>query len=359
MSHERGTYPIDVWDGLSKNQQRQTRHDEIVPNPEDWNRITSEVIVTQEHTSFVTTEGRVEIKSLPGSDLKTLQDHINSTSSSGRIVGGTVTDAGGSRINITAGVGLIRDLTTERADLFHFNWPEVLGIPVPLNTTTWVVVKFRGTLSPQFALNFNADTITHTDEFALAVVTNDGGDIHVHELYDNALNNDSRMVERFFETLPMARDERLGGILLNNVGTRNLTLSPGAIWEKLTRFVIDAQDTSGSDTFDTFRSDGFGGLTKTTGVTQWPNTVFDDGAGNLVTLGNNRCANLFFYIEVDNDLVMLYGAEQHNTLVGALAEASPTVLPAQTKDGGRLIARLVFEKDSDTPDTIVSAFAQV
>lgn len=223
MSHERGIYPDVIWDGLSKNASRKTRHDQIEPNPQDWNKLTSELIALQEHVTFIT----------------------------------------------------------------------------------------------------------------------------------------DRLSQRFFETLPLSRDERIGGLILTTLGIRNIAVSGGILWEKLNRHIISAIDTSISDSFDTFHDDGSGGFIQTIGITQWPDTDFDDGSGILATLGKKKFGVLWFYITISNDLIMIYGKKEHKDPQKIQLEPAPINLPNQIRDGGRLISRLIFKKSSDTPDLITSAFAQI
>jgi len=49
MANELPDYPEKIWDGLSQNEQRESRLDDIEPNPEDWAKMVSELIAIQEH----------------------------------------------------------------------------------------------------------------------------------------------------------------------------------------------------------------------------------------------------------------------------------------------------------------------
>ena len=168
-----------------------------------------------------------------------------------------------------------------------------------------------------------------------------------------------RILQRFFETQPLARDERTGGLILSSPGIRNIAVSGGVLWERLDRNTLSAIDTSASGSFSTFHSDGVGGFIQTVGFTQWPNTDFDDGSGILATLGKKKLGVLWFYVTVDNNLIMIYGTEEHGDLEAAQLESSPPNLPNEVQGSGRLISRLIFKKNSDVPNSITSAFAQI
>lgn len=47
MAKEIADFPGQIWDGLSRNEQRTNTLDNIEPNPEDWNKIVAEMIETQ------------------------------------------------------------------------------------------------------------------------------------------------------------------------------------------------------------------------------------------------------------------------------------------------------------------------
>lgn len=352
MSVKKSNFPTQNWNGLSDNPARTSRESDVDPSFDDYDEIAAELIKTQE---YIVDEG---VQFLEGATNTTLKDHINTVSSAGLISGGTVTDGGSETVNVSAGSGLIRKTDSPTGELVHFDWSAVTGIAIPTDTVRWVTVKFNGGL-PIVTTAIDHENISHTNEFALAIIVNTGGTLHVHQSPDTIGDAISKIVDRLFETEPLARDIRLGGLLLSNTGTRNLILTSGAVWEKLNRQEIPAKDTSVSDTFDAFHKDSPSGFVKATSQTQWPNTKYDDGSGTLAILGPSKYGVLWFYIEIDGDLVMMYGVGEYSTATKAQEEIAPTNLPDQILHGGRLISRLIFQESAAIPDSITSAFAEI
>ncbi|KKL70318.1 hypothetical protein LCGC14_2106100, partial [marine sediment metagenome] len=101
-----------------------------------------------------------------------------------------------------------------------------------------------------------------------------------------------------------------------------------------------------------------GTFTLTTGVSVWPNTQYDDGT-DLVTMDNNKYANLWFYLEPDGDLVMLYGTAQYNQSALAELESPPSTIPLRISTHSFLAARLIFQKSASAAEEINSVFTTV
>lgn len=56
MAKEIAKFPGETWDGLSRNEQRETTLDSIEPNPEDWNQIVAEMIAVQVFVAAISTD---------------------------------------------------------------------------------------------------------------------------------------------------------------------------------------------------------------------------------------------------------------------------------------------------------------
>ena len=291
-----------------------------------------------------------------GSTYFNLQDLQDLFHSAGWISGGTITDAGGNTIDVTAGTGLIRDVAGGTETLFWADWPANLGLSVPSDTVRYVGVEWNSG-TPQVVVRsaYNWDLYT---EFPLGVVVNEGGTIHVcdgkHAVGDHA----STMIQRLYETMPLKRDERTAGLIISETGTRNIAVTAGALWERLTRFSVSAIDTSAADTFDSYYRDGGGGHTKTTSVTQWPNAQYDDGSGTLQTMTATYFANLWFYLTPAGDLIMMYGTNEYANQANAELESPPSDVPDRIEECAILIGRVVFQESAGTAALVESVFTE-
>ncbi|KKL81454.1 hypothetical protein LCGC14_1994600, partial [marine sediment metagenome] len=291
---------------------------------------------------------------IAGSTYSTSQHMQDIFHSSGWSSGGTITSGTVTSVAVAAGTGFIRPTDSAVATVSYFDWTSSGTLSVPTNTIRYIGVEYNSG-SPQAVVRSSYDWDFTTD-FPLGIVINESGFLHVtnatHAIGDHA----NTMIQRSYETMPIKRDDRTGGLILGENGTRNITLTAGGLWERLTRFAISAVVTSGTDTFDRYYRDGSNGWTKEADQTTWNNTQYDDGDGGLATLSPNRHSVQYFYIELDGDLVSLYGQAQYTTLAAAQGDTPPSTVPARLDAHGKLIGRIIFKESAGTASFIESVF---
>lgn len=277
-----------------------------------------------------------------------LDEWIDFAGSAGTMPGTYVTDAGGGNVDVAAGPGFIRSSDAHDGDLSSFEWSASLGIAIPTDTVRYIGVEYNAG-SPQVVVK-TSDVWNDHDEFRLASVVNEGGTLHILNNPQVSGDGVAHVFHRLYETQPFQRADRLGGLILGETGTRNLTVSTGELYDGLNEFIISAIDTSGSDTFDAY----YGSFTKVAGQTQWDNNQYDN-AGTLTALTTNRWGVHWLYLEADGSLVLIYGTL--NVTSKSLAEEAtpPTSLPLRLQVHGRIIGRLVFQQGASTA-TVESAF---
>jgi len=311
-------------------------------------------------------KGNVVFHDHPGSDVvveyigdstyRTVQDFVNLSQSAGRISGGTITDAGSSTINISAGTGWVRVVDDDVSTLKFFNWDAVSGMAIPSGSNLVIYIDYNSG-SPEVKSIANGTTLNLDTQFPLGSVIQENGTLHIVNnpfWVSDAITN---IIQRLEGTGGVVeRDKVAGGLFLGETGTRNITLTAGRIWSRLSDFNIAAIDTSISGTFDAYYSDGVGGWTASYNQTQWDNIHYDNGSGTLATLGSNQYAVLWWYIETDGDLVCLYGINEYSSESGADAEPLPTSVPDRIAGHGLLIAKTIFQKSASTFTSIQSAF---
>ncbi|OIO53618.1 hypothetical protein AUJ46_04475 [Candidatus Peregrinibacteria bacterium CG1_02_54_53] len=300
------------------------------------------------HT-YYGTGGTLRVETMGNATYSTIQDLQNIFHSTGYVDGGEITDGGSETINVAAGQGLIRSADSGTGTLYFFDWPASSGLSIATDTIRYVGVQYNGG-NPQVVVK-TTDSWDNNTEFPLGSVVNETGTLQILHNPQQVGDHAARMIERSYQTSPFARDSRDGGLMLGETGTRNVTVSAGALWDRLNRFDLSAIDTSGSDTFDTY----LGTTLDTAGATQWDNQNYDNG-GVKTTLTTGRYANLWFYMESDGDLVMVYGTNQYGNLASAEAESAPATIPNRIISHGKLIGRIVFKKGENTASSIHSAF---
>lgn len=297
--------------------------------------------------------GGFPLASLAGSTFSTIQDTVDTLQSSGCITGGVLANPGGANITVTSGTGFIRATDSETAELSFFDWPALGSTAIPTDTTRFIGVEFNAG-SPQVTIRTSDDFDNRTD-FILGIAVNEADVLFISNSVHRVGDHVNSMLQRSHEALGIQRDNVGGGIILSELGTRNLAVSAGALWDRLSRTTVAALDTSVADTFDRYFRDGVGGFTKQTAETQWDNTQFDDGTGTLDTLANNRFANQWFYIQLDGSFMSMYGTAEHANAADAEAEKPPSDVPDRINNLGLLIGRIIFQESAAT-GTIESAF---
>jgi hypothetical protein len=136
-------------------------------------------------------------------------------------------------------------------------------------------------------------------------------------------------------------------------------MSAGELYVALEEFDIDAVDTSGADTFDSYYRDGGSSWTKVSGVSAWNNTQYDDNSGVLADLSTAaKYAVNWFYLETDGAVVHVYGQGEYSTLTLALSETPPTTLPGRLELHGVLLGAVVFQKNDTTAKDVKTAFTE-
>ncbi len=279
-----------------------------------------------------------------GSDLKNLQNFFN-LYSAGIRTGGVMTDAGGGKINISAGEGTIAigSLSTDPLTFMSFAASSSIDM---VNSINYLGIDYNAG-SPKIVLHA-ANDWTYQDTFPLGRVVNESGTLHISQNGRTIADTPGLLERRFHQTLPYARDELVGGLILGETGTRNITVSTGVLWDRANSWTIPAFSSAGAGRFDAYYRDGGSGFTRIANQSQWPNTQYDDGSGTLANLGANKYANLWWYLEIDGGVVMLYGRNSYNTAADASKATPPATIPDRLSFGAKLIARTTFKTSDST-----------
>jgi hypothetical protein len=309
---------------------------------------------TAAHTGTIGDANQVAIDVLGTPTIDQMQEALQVIGAAGTTVLNYITDAGGGNIDVAAGAGFIRISDSHTAELKSFEWSSSTGIAIPSDTARYVGVEYNAG-SPQVVVK-TADTWDFHSEFRLGSVVNEGGTLHILDNPQVVADGIAHVYERLFETQPFQRAARLGGLIVGETGTRNLTLTGGELYDGFNEFLIAAIDTSGADTFDAYYRDGVGGWTKQSAQTQWNNTQYDDGSGTLQTISANRYGIHWIYLDANGSLITLYGQAQFTTIAGAEAALGPSTVPLRIQVQGRLVGRLIFQESQGTAESVESAF---
>jgi hypothetical protein len=279
-----------------------------------------------------------------------IQEYFDNTGSSGYFTGGELTDGGSGTVDVAAGEGFIRTSANDNAPLLSFKWSASAGVAVADNTTQYVFVDDTGTI------NLSTDEFAETvDNIMLGVVTDEAGAIsHAFNLGVRLEESIGQMGRYTRHVDDVVRNRRKGGLIFGESGdvNRYVTITAGQLEWGRTSYPIPTFNTSGADTFDTYSAGG----QEATGVSAWPNTQYDN-AGTLTTMTNNRWAVLWWYIEPDGHIVMLYGRDQYVTEGQAEDEEQPSSsIPNRLSSASVIASKFIFQKSEDTTAKIETAF---
>lgn len=300
------------------------------------------------------TLGDIELARISGSTFSTVQHLQDIFHSSGWVSGGSIIDDADGTITVAAGTGLIRDANGATETLLYFDWAEEFGANVNLtdNAINYIYAEYNAG-SPRIFVDSSKRADTQTNVL-LGTVFRIGTSLHraesnKQEVGDHAAN----MVIRLTETTPFAR---VSGGSVDEVGTRNISVSLGIWWHGLTKFTTTAVNTSTGGTFTYAYQDGSGGFTEVASSTVIDNLQYDDGSGVLAALSNNRYGVHWVYVEQDSEYVVVYGRDSY-TIGDATAAPVPANVPPRFQENhGRLIGRVIIQESSATFELIESVF---
>lgn len=295
---------------------------------------------------------QIAVPVLGDATFTTLEEIDNLTASSGITSWAGITDNGDGTANISGGTGLIRNADSDIALLSTFDFPAVTSQVLTDEALNYIYIDYNAGV-PVITVSLTRPTEQHT-KILLAHIRRDGTVLHItDQIQFIVADHSAKILERVLETDPFSRSE--GGII-SETGTRNISVTAGVWWEGLVRFTTAAFDSSVSDTFTCYYSDGAGGWTAVTSQTVINNTQYDDGSGILATLGNSKYGVHWIYLGMDGDVYSVFGTGSYN-LADAEGAGIPASIPPHISSGhGRVIGKIVIQKDATTFTEIASTF---
>lgn len=272
-------------------------------------------------------------------------ESIRKVGSVGWRTGGTITDGGSQTYDVAAGTGFLRVTTDSSANMRTFSWSASTGNAIADGEVRYVFVNYNGgspvvTSKTSFSNNYQT-------EFYVGSVVREGTVLFIQFAPDIAINPIGALHERLRHGGPA----RVEGLLLSEKGTRNIYVSSGETYYKLTEFFVPTVDTSLTSTVTSY----VGTALDSEGVTQWDNQNYDNG-GVKTALTTNRWSCLWFYQSTNGDTVYIYGSSNAATQATAEAETPPVTLPKHIQEHGYIIGRYVFQKGASSAASIESAF---
>jgi hypothetical protein len=287
------------------------------------------------------------------------QPYWQNNASAGRLWGGVITDATGGKVNISAGAGLTKTQTaTLETTPTSLNdgqgsytelvqWDAITDFTlagIGYNIIFWDTSAgaFTSALKENFYSVFD-----FTTDFTIGRVYYDGTVVTERLCGMNRWNFDRRVQMFGEERFPV---ERALGMMISEVGTRNIRITSGAIWAELvnrfTIFPLADYDSSATDTFTYwYRSAVPGSWINVDSQNTISNLYYDDNSGTLATVSNNRYGVHWVYVVHDSSVHVVYGQGSY-TLAQANAVTPPAILPGLVGAYATLVGKIIILKDA-------------
>ena len=298
----------------------------------------------------------IPLARISGSTYSSIQHLFNFSLSSGISSGGEITDAGSGNASVAAGTGFIKSADSDIAIIHFFDWGASSTVAIPASSTRYIGVEYNAG-SPQVVSKTTEDWDYDT-EFPLGVVTREGDVLYITNYPWATADAMTNVIERFDSEFGVDRDERTGGLIISNTGTRNVAVTAGGLLARLSEFSIGAIDTSNATTsgFTPYYRDGSGGFTLEATSTAWNNSQYDDGDGGLASITALAYTSRWFYLMTDGSLAMLYGQSQDLDFSDILNESPPSSVPDRILRQGLLIGRFIIQASASSPTRVQTAF---
>lgn len=290
----------------------------------------------------------VELNHLSGSSYNTLQDNISFVGSTGIYEGGDITDNDDGTVDISGGSGQIKTSDSWADDTVQFSFDGESDLSPTDQETTYYYVSYNDG-SPTIESTSSRDNISFKDEVYLGKVWRDGTNIDVVNIGQEINGISSKgLYERYY-----AQDmQRINGMVTSETGDRYLQITSGTLFYGYTKIDVPSLDTSDEDTFTYWYRDGSGDWIRDEDNTQISNQYYDDGSGDLATLGNNDYGVFWVYDSYEGSLHVQYGQQSYNKYSDAVEATVPNA-PDLLKTFSTFLAKIIIEEDSTNIEEIL------
>lgn len=262
-------------------------------------------------------------------------------SSSGVITGMTLSDGGSGTVDIASGTMFIRTTASDVGDILSANFAGATGVALTDNSINFVFIDYNsGTPQPLIS---TTPSVTPQDNVVVGIVWREGTTLYISEVNVPTPQVSQKLSRRLVLVEGVTRQS---GIITGETGTREITITAGAVWLALADYSLAAFDSSAAGTWIYYFRDGSGGWTAVTSSTQINNTQYDDNSGSLATLSNNQFGVHWVYQSIASQIYVLYGQDTY-TLTEAQDALVPATSPLQiTNLHTILIAKIIIEKNA-------------
>lgn len=279
------------------------------------------------------------------SHLGDLREHIAHSSTPYVSVGGAVTDNGDGTITISEGEVFIKMTNDMDADFIAVTVPEST-LTITANQNIILFVDYNsGTPVYSQMVSTPGYFYSNWDVLPFATVVNIGTKIIINDFKDAATNG---IFKNILSQLNYQPIRYLGGLSTSETGTRQLSVTAGALLIGNDYSSVSAVNTSTGSTFTRMYVTA-GSWTRTTGQTTVSNTQYNNVSTGLVSISNNKYANKWLYYVYDSPSfwVLVEGQQEYTALSDAQSGSLPSQLPPELNPyyaGSILVAKIIVQQ---------------
>ena len=286
--------------------------------------------------------------------IETADDFTNYTESAGIFSGCGITDNADGTIDVASGEAILRVSNTAGAELISAATTGDTAIALTDNDLNYIYLNYNGG-TPVIGVTVTSATVNGNDICLIAIISREGNNLTILEATSEISDQYNKLHNMLVETEGF---KHVSGCALSETGTRHLSASTGAFYRGLTKYTNTAFDTSASDTFEYYYRDGGSGWTEVTAQTQINNLNYDDGDGTLGVTTAEKFVPHWVYLKAgtNNELFVIYGQNEYDTVNAAQIEDAPTGLPAQLDELGILIGRVIIQQGATSLSLVETSF---
>lgn len=292
----------------------------------------------------------IDVGAIGSPALSSVKDYIDAVSSAGKITGGEVTApvVFNGKVNISAGIGLIRTEDSLNGSLVFFEW-DAEEVAITAGAVNYIYMDYNAG-TPVIRTTTTRSLIKETNQFTMGRAYNDGAVMHVINTGINLPNAWRREHERLLSSRGF---ERADGAMVQEIGTRCLQSSPGVFYLGTNRLVTTAQDTSVSDTVTYWYFNGSAWVSAS--ATQINNTQYNNVASGLATLTDGNYGVHWVFIDYNGKLHIVMGQDDYD-LPEAQAAALPSTLPTLIDSFATAAAKIIILKSAAHAYDVASSY---
>lgn len=338
-----------------------------------FEKITPEGISAAQSAAIVANTAKNSYPSADATKLSGIEDNATADQTGAEIVaalntelGDTVWQAGGAS-NISAGAKVYPNivdngngtLTVEATDVNIYNNNTFQGEPETFTVaektlsftdkiTSYVVVRYNAGV-PDYFVTTTLSLINFSDMVPIVTVNREGLNLAQVAWGSAGVGTTDKLMMRDIKT---KRFEKESGLSIGQIGTRNLTVTSGVVWNGSNRQALDAVDTSSGDTFEFYSQTG--GVWGATTETQVNNTHYNNGTDLTEVSAGEYVVHWVYRGIVDSKLtVVLASPDVYADQATADAATQPTVFPDIIKTHCYILGRFLYLKGDNTAEVKV------